>query len=213
MNRLFQKLIFYCVACHYFIVFTINETSQISLASTSNETKHPVKSQPKTNNQNTINHHVTIPIGKKSNNNFVLVPPPPPEQPSFLDWSNIDGFSTSLDLYSKEELKQKLMQAKKQIINALKRVDENNKQLIEAKDKAENFKSLYTEGVVSHKELEAAEKNITDKESSAQEAQGKLADLQIQEKAILRRLEPKKKGDISKKYRSKNKVVKHEKQQ
>lgn len=208
MNRLFPKLIFYSVACHYFIAFGGN---QISLASTTDQAKQPVKSQRKPDMQKPVN--IIIHTSKGSNNSFILVPPPPPEQPSLLDWSNLPNLSTSLDIFNKEELKEKLIRVQKQIVHAQTQVEEKNAQLAEAKDKADRFSSLYTEGVVSHKELDAAKKNVGEEESSAQEAQGKLADLQVQERAILRRLTTKGKGDKGKQYTGKSKGVKHDKKQ
>ncbi len=207
MNRPIPKLIFYAVVCHYFITLW----SSTSLAAEPKPGEVSNKQEAK-KARSEISSSASKSASKRSND-FVLVPPPPPTQPSFLDWSNFSGFTAPFDLFNKIELKQRLAQIQKQIFNAQKNVEENTIQLTEAKDKAEHFDSLYTEGVVSRKELEAAKKSVSDKESSKLEAQGKLADLQIQEKAILRRLTPQKQVVKNGKHSDKSKTIKNEQKQ
>jgi hypothetical protein len=207
MNRLFLKFIFYSFIWLYLIAY---EGNQISLASSKQE------KQPESLNKKPTKQVVSQSPGKnstkRSNPGFELVPPPPPpEQPSFLDLSNMPNLSTSFNLFNDAELKQKLTHLKVQILNAQDCLNENNVQLNEAKEKSQRFSSLYTEGVVSRKELEAAEKAVSHREHLSAEAKGNLEDLQMQEKAVFRRLDQTKKGDKGTKHASKNKMAKNEK--
>lgn len=153
--------------------------SQIILAASSHDNKNPTKSDS-----------LSGKIEKKKNpsQSLILVPPPPPGQPSFLDWSGAGTMPESFNLLNAEELKQKLVHLQKQIEDSKLSIEENNKQVIDAQDKAQRFISLYSEGVVSRKELETAKKNILEQQKSLQDEKNKLEDLKAQESAILRRL-------------------------
>jgi hypothetical protein len=127
-------------------------------------------------------------IDKTNYHDPVLVPPPPPDQPSLLEWSASGIIPDSFHLLNEEELKEKLSRMPTDIKAAEANLADCNFEVTESKNKAERFTSLYSEGVVSRKELEVAEKNILQTERVSQEAKGKLEDLKAQENAILRRL-------------------------
>ncbi len=220
MNRFFLPVIIYFCAIYCFIFFTANQNVW---GSTINGNKHPTKSDksdanksPQVAKANNAELNKSPETNKKKaaqsvNRNLILVPPPPPEQPSLLDWSNMAGVSESFSLLNEEELKQKLANLQKEIINAQQGLKENTTEVTEAKDKAERFVSLYSEGVVSHKELDMAKKQVSEKERLCQETEGKVQDLKAQENAILRRLASLKKNGKGKQHSNKKKLSNVEK--
>ena len=205
MNKLFLKFIFYSFVCFYVVAYEANHTS---LAATKQEKK--VESTDKKLDKQSRPEKRGKSIVKTKSIRFELVPPPPPEQPSFLDLSNMPNLSTSFNLFNDAELKQKLNHLKVQIVNAQDALLENNSQLSEAKEESERFNSLFSDGIVSRKELEAKRKSAIHKEHIVLEAKNNLEDLQLQETAILRRLAQSKKGDKSRVHSFRNKTAKHE---
>jgi hypothetical protein len=134
---------------------------------------------------------------KHSNTSLILVPPPPPAQPSLLDWSGFNNISDSIGYLTAGELATKLEHIRKQISNAKLQEKDSEVQLAESKDKASRFDSLFSEGVVSRKELESAKKEVTDMERSNEDAKSNVADLEIQEQAIVRQLNLRKRSSKS----------------
>jgi hypothetical protein len=181
MNIPFPKLMGCLFACFSALLIrqmpAAKAESQVQNATSSNQTnyKPKQKTNPKTN-------HVNI------NKSLILVPPPPPTQPSLLDWSGLGDIPDSISYLNADELSAKLAHVQKKINNAKLQVKDSELKFAENKDKVERFNSLFTEGVVSRKELESAKKEVADLEQSADDAKSNLADLEIQEGAIVRQL-------------------------
>ncbi len=133
------------------------------------------------------------PVGKKTNGKrpgkgLVLVPPPPPDAPALLDWSPLGGTGEFSSFLNETELKAKLQHMQSQINDARLKVKESSEQLSSSKDRVEQFNSLYAEGVISRKELDVTKKDVVDQEHLAEEAKNNLADLEIEQSALVRRL-------------------------
>jgi hypothetical protein len=110
----------------------------------------------------------------------LLVPPPPPDTPTMIpefggDDSNglmpMEYMSPDLLKKRKQDLVAQLADAKSE---AKKRVDEAQS----IKDKGAQFKTLFEEGVISKRELDAAEKEANDVDSSINRAQLRVSELQ-----------------------------------
>lgn len=173
MNRFFPSKLMGC----FVVCATICLLRQTARA----ENQSNYKPKPKANHAN-------------ANKELILVPPPPPTQSTLLDWSGIGGIPDSISYLNADELRIKLEHIRKQINNAKLQVNDNELQFNESKDKVERFNSLYTEGVISRKELESAKKEVADRENLADDARNNLADLEIQEGAIVRQLNMRKRN-------------------
>jgi hypothetical protein len=215
MLRFFLQVIIYFCSIYCFIILPANQNVWASSINESENSSKAEKSKlnkdslPTNLDKTKLNKDVQSnrkKTGQSSNRTPVLVPPPPPEQASLLDWSNIGNMNESFNLFNEEELKQKLANLRKETINAQLALEETNTEMAEAKDKAERFVSLYSEGVVSRKELEVAKKQVSEKERSSQEKKGKVEDLKAQENAILRRLASLKKTYKGKQSLNKKKI-------
>jgi hypothetical protein len=206
MHRLFRRVIIYfCL----FNSLNFLEGKQNIPAWAANESKNLSKTEKSIQNKD-------LPIDKKKTDKKIqhdpiLVPPPPPDQPSLLEWSGGGIIPDSFNLLNEEELKEKLSRIRIEITDAEANLADNKLEITESKNKAERFVSLYSEGVVSRKELELAQKNIVQTERLAQEAKGNLEDLKAQENAILRRLNNLKKSNKVKSHPLKKKVSNVEK--
>jgi hypothetical protein len=169
MNRFFPNKLNCCfIGCA--IICLLNQPSMAKVENQSN-----YKPKPKAS-------HANI------NKELILVPPPPPGQSSLLDWPGIGDMPDSISYLNTEELNLKLEHVRKQINNAKSQVKDSELQYNESKDKAQSFNGLYSEGVISRKELESTKKEVADKERLADDAKSNLADLEIQESAIVRQL-------------------------
>ncbi|HEY9754944.1 MAG TPA: hypothetical protein V6C97_07285 [Oculatellaceae cyanobacterium] len=109
-----------------------------------------------------------------------LVPPPPPDTPtmmipSFGDESTslmpMEYMSPQLLKKRKDDLVAQLSDAKSEL--KLKQDDVDN-----VKQRAEQFKTLFEEGVISKRELEAAQKEASEIDSSVNRAQLRVSELQ-----------------------------------
>jgi hypothetical protein len=118
----------------------------------------------------------------------ILVPPPPPTQPSLLDWSGFGDIPDSLSYLNVNELNVKLENVRKRINHAKLKAQGNDAHLAESKEKALRFESLYTEGVISRKELESVHNETDDMQTLIDEDKSNVSDLEIQEAAIVRQL-------------------------
>ena len=215
MLRFFLQVIIYFCSIYCFIILPANQNVWASSINESGNSSKAEKSKlnkdslPTNLDKTKLNKDVQSnrkKAGQSSNHTPILVPPPPPEQASLLDWSNIGNMNESFNLFNEEELKQKLANLRKETINAQLALEEANTEVAEAKDKAERFVSLYSEGVVSRKELEVAKKQVSEKERLSQEKKGKVEDLKAQENAILRRLASLKKNYKGKQFPNKKKI-------
>jgi capsule polysaccharide export protein KpsE/RkpR len=113
----------------------------------------------------------------KASSHF-LIPPPPPIIPggSYV----LDGIGAPVDFMSVAELKSQKEQLTKLVEQANKKVQDRKSDLDSVKDRATQFESLYTEGVVSKKELETATSGISGAQESATYAANDLSQLQLQ---------------------------------
>jgi len=118
----------------------------------------------------------------------ILVPPPPPTQPSLLDWSGFGDIPDSLSYLNVNELNAKLEHIRRSINKAEFKAKDNEANLAESKEKAVRFESLYKEGVISRKELESVHNEADAMQTLIEEDKSHIADLEIQETAIVRQL-------------------------
>jgi hypothetical protein len=117
-----------------------------------------------------------------------LVPPPPPNEPSVLLTPAGDTLSFEYQFMSKEALAERLKYLDKQILDARHDLDDKITREKESKEKAERFKELYQEGVVSRKELEESEKEAVSSEREVEKFKSSLSDLQSRSKLINEKL-------------------------
>ena len=116
------------------------------------------------------------------------MPPPPPDQPSLLDLSPMGSMGEFASFLNEGELRTKLQHMQSQINDARLKIKESNDLLVGSREKVEQFTSLYAEGVISRKELDTTKKDAVDQEHFAEEAKNDLADLEIEQTALVRRL-------------------------
>jgi len=173
MNRSILKFIS-CLLATFFLL-RLAEIAESQGRNVSSPSQLHYKPKKKTNHTN-------------SNQSLILVPPPPPTQPSLLDWSGLGDIPDSISYLNADELNAKLQRLRKRISNAKLQGKENQLKLAESKEKADRFESLYTEGVVSRKELETAHKEAENMQALSDDDKGNIADLEIQEGAIVRQL-------------------------
>jgi hypothetical protein len=119
-----------------------------------------------------------------------LVPPPPAFQPSFLLNSGGIGMPMQVEYMSKEAAAQRFKDIQKQITDAKSDMEDKQAQLKEKKERSERFASLYTEGVVSRHELEAAAKEAGEYEKEVKRFQDNLAELESEKSALSDRIKP-----------------------
>ncbi len=116
------------------------------------------------------------------------MPPPPPNEPSVLLTPAGDTLSFEYQFMSKEALAERLKYLDKQILDARHDLDDKITREKESKEKAERFKELYQEGVVSRKELEESEKEAVSSEREVEKFKSSLSDLQSRSKLINEKL-------------------------
>jgi len=119
-----------------------------------------------------------------------LVPPPPPDTPTIL--AEPGGMFQSIVA---AESPASLTQHKKDLINQLasanKLLDAKTQHEADSKSKAEQFKSLFTEGVISKRELESAQTEAESSVTEVNDVKLKVTSLQNMITRIDERLAPK----------------------
>jgi len=103
-----------------------------------------------------------------------MVPPPPPVVPVIGQLSS----GLPVELLSADELKKRREEVLGQISSARSLVEQQGKVADERRQRSNLFASLYTEGVVSRRELEAAQTDDTKADEDLNEAKRKLGDLE-----------------------------------
>ena len=115
----------------------------------------------------------------------MLVPPPPPDTPTML--SNMDYETTnlmSMGYISPELLKKRKQDLVAQMDDAKSDLKHKQDDAQSVKEKAVQFKTLFEEGVISKRELEAAEKEANDVDLSINRAQLRVSELQTSLDAV-----------------------------
>ncbi len=90
----------------------------------------------------------------------MLVPPPPPMTPSILvdpGMQAVLGMTMPVEMLGKETLKEREKEVAIQHKDAALELEAKQRKLKDKEDRAVNFEELYKEGVVSRRELEAAQ--------------------------------------------------------
>jgi hypothetical protein len=104
-----------------------------------------------------------------------LVPPPPPGAylGSPMDFMS-PGMMVQPEYQSPAQLKQSLLDVTDQLTRASKALDDKKTSDQEKKDRAKQFVSLYSEGVISKRELETAQSDATSLEDVIKDLQAKV---------------------------------------
>lgn len=125
--------------------------------------------------------------------NSSLVPPPPPTTPSFMvDPSMISlyGLAMPIDSLSREALKDREKEISVQFKDASAELEAKKRKHNERQERAENFKELYKEGVVSRREMEAAETEASEFAGEVERLDSKTKELKNLLDRIKQRLSP-----------------------
>jgi hypothetical protein len=134
-----------------------------TLDSQDKETKTPKTETAKTSHK----HHGTTPV---------LVPPPPPDTPAMI--GGPDGYATSfmfpIETMNPARLKEKRKELQTELDKAKANAKDRQDRAGEKKARALQFEQLFSEGVVSRKELEAAQKEAKDVEIDVDDANSNL---------------------------------------
>ncbi|PWT95788.1 MAG: hypothetical protein C5B53_10905 [Candidatus Melainabacteria bacterium] len=126
-----------------------------------------------------------------SNESGGLIPPPPAFQPSYLinPGSGIGGIFQP-EFMTKEMALQRLKDVEKQFVDAKSELDDKTAKAKDMKDRSERFASLYTEGVVSRHECEAAAKEAEEAQKDLEQFKSSVAELESEKKALNDRVKP-----------------------
>lgn len=147
-----------------------------NLDSQDKETKTPKTETAKTSHK----HHSTAPV---------LVPPPPPDTPAMI--GGPDGYATSfmfpLETMNPARLKEKRKELQTELDKAKANAKDRQDRAGEKKARAVQFEQLFSEGVVSRKELEAAQKEAKDVEIDVDDANSNLTKVE----SLLKRVDEK----------------------
>lgn len=131
-----------------------------------------------------------------------LVPPPPPSIPGVLATPHmVPGFEV-IEFVSHDELIELCERTTADWERASKKLALTKKQAEEKKKRAQSFETLYSEGVVSRRELESAQHEAASTGDDLSEQEQRVADLDIKLKRInskLKTFPAKKKTETAKK--------------
>jgi hypothetical protein len=130
----------------------------------------------------------SVKSGNKSHEH--LVPPPPPNEPSELLPLGSHNLPFEYAFMSKGLLSDRLEDLTKQMAEAKHDLEEKIVQEQANKEKAERFRELYKEGVVSRRELEEAEKEALNSERDIQKYKASISELESRSAMISQRLKP-----------------------
>jgi hypothetical protein len=132
-------------------------------------------------------------LTSKEKSRMPLVPPPPPVTPSFLVGPGFSEMPFSVEYMSKDDLNQKLKEIQLNLDDANSQLKDKQAEIADTKDKAKRFVSLFEEGVVSKRELEAAQKEASEADKEIERVKLKVTSLESQKKSVQSRL-----SDLSK---------------
>lgn len=131
-----------------------------------------------------------------------LVPPPPPSIPGVLATPHmVPGFEV-IEFVSHDELIELCQRTTTDWERASKKLEQTKKQSEEKKKRAHSFETLYSEGVVSRRELESAQHEASSMDDDVSEQEQRVTDLDIKLKRInskLKTFPAKKKTETAKK--------------
>ncbi len=134
---------------------------------------------------------------KPANADKILVPPPPPEIPLSPSLSHLTVMrGVTLEYLSCAEVQQMLSKIEKSLEKAHKDLASLDASVSEKKERIDQFSSLFKEGVVSRRELEAAKKEFADAQDEATESRERLAELEKDLSACEVRLKELKKQEV-----------------
>jgi len=125
-----------------------------------------------------------------ANDNSGLIPPPPAFQPSYLINPSGLGSPFQPEFMTKEMALQRLKDVDKQVADAKSELEDKTAKVKDMKEKSERFASLYTEGVVSRHELEAAGKEAEEAQKELDQFKASVAELESEKKALNDRVKP-----------------------
>ncbi|MFA7338790.1 MAG: hypothetical protein WC028_18535 [Candidatus Obscuribacterales bacterium] len=113
-----------------------------------------------------------------------MVPPPPPNTPSMLSDPSMMGLGMGYGAYgmqveymSREALKDRVKELSIQVKDASAEFESRKRLKTEREARAKSFEQLYTEGVVSRRELENSQREATDSTDEVQRLEHKYKEL------------------------------------
>lgn len=119
-----------------------------------------------------------------------LIPPPPAYQPSYLIGPGNSLGAFQPEFMTKEMAQQRLKDLEKQVIDSKSELEDKTAKVQEMKERSERFASLYTEGVVSRHEFEAAGKEADEAQKQLEQYKSNLAELEREQKALNEKVKP-----------------------
>jgi hypothetical protein len=137
----------------------------------------------------------------------MMVPPPPPEIPLVMGRDSIE-FSTAglpLDLMSTADLQRVKSRLEQSLSQLTKKADERNAELNDARTRVQQFEGLFTEGVVSKRDLTNARKELASIEGTDSDIDVRISDV----KSDLARVEKRLKSVAAKKVPAQQVRSKH----
>jgi hypothetical protein len=120
----------------------------------------------------------------KSHNLFI--PPPPPTVPISGELSPLTG--VPVDFMSPADLKRREQELQTELAQTKKDIELGEKTADEKRQRSTLFASLYTEGVVSRRELETSQEEDSDSQNKLRVIRQKLDDVQFELKQLDARL-------------------------
>lgn len=111
-----------------------------------------------------------------------MVPPPPPNTPSMLSDPSLMGLGYSaygmqVEYMSREALKDRVKELSIQVKDASAEFESRKRLKTEREARAKSFEQLYSEGVVSRRELENSQREATDSTDEVQRLEHKYKEL------------------------------------
>ncbi len=111
-----------------------------------------------------------------------MVPPPPPNTPSMLSDPSLMGLGYSaygmqVEYMSREALKDRVKEITIQFKDASAELENRKRLKTEREARAKSFEQLFSEGVVSRRELEASQREATDSNDEVQRLENKYNEL------------------------------------
>jgi hypothetical protein len=152
-----------------------NSTAR-SASDAKSDTKAEAKAEPKIDSKaETKTAHVHV----KAHPAPALVPPPPPDTPTMIPSFGDDSTSLMpMEYMSPELVKKRRQDLVAQLADAKTDLKQKQDDIANVQQRAEQFKTLFEEGVISKRELEAAQKDASEIDSSVNRARLRVSELQ-----------------------------------
>ena len=133
----------------------------------------------KKDGKQTSESHVSIVHIKVRRPAALLVPPPPPDTPTMMpSFGDETSGLMPMEYMSPELLKKRKLDLVAQLADAKSDLKQKQDDVDSLRQKAVQFKTLFEEGVISRRELEAAQKEAGEIDSSVHRAQLRVSELQ-----------------------------------